>query len=98
MYYNTYTVLSFIVENGISKDPYYDVIMDDDLAMNQWPKAIDKIKTLPKPSVCAQVMNREMFDKYKHYTTAYGWTIARAINTTAKNPDSIVGCHAGDTV
>ena len=96
MYYNTCTVLSFIVENGISKDPYYDVIMDDDLAMNQWPKAMDKIKTLPKPSVCAQVMNREMFDKYKHYATAYGWTIARAINTTAKNPDSIVGCHAGD--
>jgi protein-arginine kinase len=78
-------------------DPDFDLIMNDDLAQNQWPKALDEIKKGAKMPLMAQVMTPELFEKYKNIKTEKaGWTIARAINTGVCYPSSFVGCHAGD--
>ncbi|HIP40523.1 MAG TPA: arginine kinase [Desulfocapsa sulfexigens] len=79
-------------------DPFYDLIMDDDLARNQWPGKIDQLKKDGKHlSLMAQAMNKEKFEALKnHKTRTAGWTIARAINTGTLYPSSSVGCHAGD--
>ena len=79
-----------------SVDPYYDLIMNDDLAANNYPSAMDDHKKAAKASLAAQVMTRTLFDKYKDIKTKSGWTIARAINTGVCYPGSFVGCHAGD--
>lgn len=44
----------------------------------------------------AKNINRELFEKLKDHKTPNGWTLARAINTGTLNPDSFIGCHAGD--
>lgn len=77
-------------------DPYYDLIMDEDLANNEWPKLLDEHQKQEKQSIMAQVMTREIWDKYKDHKTKNGWTLARAINTGVTNPTSFLGCHAGD--
>lgn len=77
-------------------DPYYDLILDEDLAKNQWPKKMDEHKKEEKQSVMVQVMTKEMFDSLKDLKTKNGWTISRAINTGVINPTSFTGCHAGD--
>ncbi len=41
-------------------------------------------------------ISKELFEKYKNHKTPNGWTIAKAINTGTLNPDSFIGCHAGD--
>lgn len=41
-------------------------------------------------------MTPELFEKLKEKATSNGWTLARAVNTSAMNPKSFVGCHAGD--
>lgn len=79
-----------------SLDPYYDLIMDEDLAKNQWPKAMKVAKSQDRVSLMAQVMTEEMFNSLKDRTTKNGWSIARAINTGTVNPTSFMGCHAGD--
>lgn len=75
-----------------------DLIMDDDLAMNKWPKKLTDYKKAGRNlSLMAQVMTPEIFEKYKHKKTKSGnWTIARAINTGTLYSNSFVGCHAGD--
>ncbi len=80
------------------QDPFYDLILDDDLARNQWPKKIDQFKKDPNHiSLMAQTMTRKKFEALKnHKTNTAGWTIARAINTGTLYPSSTVGCHAGD--
>ena len=77
-------------------DPYYDLILDEDIAKNQWPPKMDDLKKAEKQSLMAQVMSKELFDKLKDIKTKNGWTIARAINTGVLNPSSFMGCHAGD--
>ena len=79
-------------------DPFYDLIMDNDLARNQWPEKIDQLKREGKHlSLMAQAMTREKFEALKnHKTRTAGWTIARAMNTGTLYPSSSVGCHAGD--
>ena len=42
-------------------DPYYDLILDEDLAKNQWPKKMDEQKKEERQSVMVQVMTKEMF-------------------------------------
>lgn len=77
-------------------DPYYDLILDDDIAKNQWPPKMDEYKKAEKQSLMAQCMTKEIFDKLKNHKTKNGWTIARAINTGVTNASSFMGCHAGD--
>lgn len=83
---------------GPDVDPYFDLILDDDLAKNEWPKNLAKYQESgDKLSLMAQVMTPEIFEKYKDKKTeAAGWTIARAMNTGTCHPTSFVGCHAGD--
>ena len=83
---------------GPDVDPYFDLIMDDDLANNEWPKKLAQYKEDGgKLSLMAQTMTQEIFENYKDKKTkAAGWTIARAINTGTCYSSSFVGCHAGD--
>ena len=83
---------------GPDVDPYFDLIMDDDLAANRWPKKLTEYKNSGKKiSLMAQIMTPELFEKYKDKKTKSGqWTIARAINTGTSYSRSIIGCHAGD--
>jgi len=83
---------------GPDVDPYFDLILNDDLANNVWPKKLTEYQNSgDKLSLMAQAMTPEIFDKYKNMTTASAkWTIARAMNTGTCYPTSFVGCHAGD--
>jgi len=80
------------------KDPYFDLIMNNDLSNNEWPSVIDQYKADSNHvSLMAQNMTKDLFKQYKnHKTKNAGWTIARAINTGTCYPSSFVGCHAGD--
>ena len=79
-------------------DPATDLVLDDDLAKNAWPKALSvQQSTQDQLSLMAKVMTPELFEKLKEKKTgAAGWTIARAINTGTVYGNSFVGCHAGD--
>ena len=79
-------------------DPATDLVLDDDLAKNAWPKALSvQQSTQDQLSLMAKVMTPELFEKLKEKKTgAAGWTIARAINTGTVYGHSLVGCHAGD--
>ena len=83
---------------GPDTDPYFDLILDDDLARNEWPKKLTEYQASgDKLSLMAQAMTPEIFEKYKDKKTeSAGWTIARAINTGTCYSTSFVGCHAGD--
>jgi len=77
-------------------DPFFDLIMDEDLTKNQWPHALVEAHKQEKQSLMAQVMTKDVFDSLKELKTSNGWTIARAINTGTMNTTSFMGCHAGD--
>nr|ABH10974.1 arginine kinase [Suberites ficus] len=79
-------------------DPYFDLIIDEDLKKNQWPqKLIASQKEGGNMSLMCQTMTKEMFEKLKGLkTSSGGWTVARAMNTGTLYPTSFVGCHAGD--
>ncbi|XP_038049371.1 arginine kinase-like isoform X2 [Patiria miniata] len=82
-------------------DPFFDLIMDDDLAKNQWPKQLTSHQEEGKKgkdvSLMGKVMTPELFNKLKDIKTkTAGWTIARAMNTGTCYQSSFVGCHAGD--
>lgn len=83
---------------GPDVDPNFDLILDDDLAQNKWPKKLTEHKKAGgKQSLMAQAMTPEIFENYKDLKTkSAGWTIARAINTGTCYLSSFVGCHAGD--
>jgi len=69
-----------------------------DLCSCSYPAKIDEYKTRDHVSLMAQVMTRELYDKYKNKVSSgpAKWTIARAINTGVMYPSSFCGCHAGD--
>ncbi|KAH3844705.1 hypothetical protein DPMN_086966 [Dreissena polymorpha] len=90
------TVTQSMAKEDASIDPYFHLILNDDLAENNWPKVFDEYKKQPKHSLLAQTMSKALFDKLKNVQSSSGWTIARAINTGVCFPDSFVGCHAGD--
>lgn len=83
---------------GPEVDPYFDLIMDDDLARNVWPKKLTEYKNEGgKLSLMAKAMSPEIFEEYKDKKTkSANWTIARSINTGTCYSTSFVGCHAGD--
>ncbi|XP_057303025.1 arginine kinase-like isoform X2 [Hydractinia symbiolongicarpus] len=92
----TYVTLSEAKKNA-KIDPNFDLILDDDLAQNKWPKQLDEHKTKEKQSLMAQTVDQKLFNKLKQLKTEKaGWTIARAINTGVCYPTSFMGCHAGD--
>lgn len=76
------------------------MIFDEDLAENKYPASfVAARESLAKGEHCslaAKAVTPEMFEKLKNKATGNGWTLARAINTSAMNPKSFVGCHAGD--
>ena len=82
-----------------NEDIYFDLIMDEDLAENKYPKAfIEARKAVEKGEHCslaAKAVSPEVFEELKGKKSPNGWTLARAINTAAMNPKSFVGCHAG---
>lgn len=96
----TMTTPTYITQStaGEDVDPYFDLIVNDDLAKNVWPNALTAAKESgEKQSLMAQAMTPEIFEKYKDKKTKLaGWTIARAMNTGTCYPTSFVGCHAGD--
>uniref|UniRef100_A0A7S3D8H5 Arginine kinase n=1 Tax=Palpitomonas bilix TaxID=652834 RepID=A0A7S3D8H5_9EUKA len=81
-------------------DINFDLIMDDDLAQNKWPTALAVAQAKGSEgahvSLMGQAVTKEIWEKNKNKRTPNGWTFARAINTGVMNPDSFVGCHAGD--
>ena len=78
-------------------DPFFDLIIDDDLKKNQWPQKLTEHQSHEgRKSLMCQNMSKELFEKLKGLKTAGGWTIARAINTGTLYPTSFIGCHAGD--
>lgn len=79
-------------------DPFFDLILDEDLKENRWPKKLTQYKAQGgKMSLMCQIMTEELFEKLKdRKSSSGGWTIARAINTGTMYPTSFVGCHAGD--
>ena len=81
------------------KDPLYDLIMDEELDKNQYPKEkLDKARAAEHTSLMAAAATQDIWDKYKDKTSSgpAKWTLARAINTGVCYPHSFVGCHAGD--
>ena len=73
-------------------DPYFDLIMDEDLANNKWPKGLDEVKSKGTQCIAINAISKENFDKYKDIKTEKaGWTIARSINSGVINPSSFLG-------
>jgi len=80
-------------------DPFYDLIVEDSLAKNEYPKAkMDAARAAEHTSLAAKCCTQEVWDKYKDQvsTGAAKWTLARAVNSGTMYPHSFVGCHAGD--
>ena len=73
-------------------DEQYDVVMDPNLAKNEYPVISKNNK-----SMMAKYLTPEIWEELKDHRTASGqWTLAQAINTGCVNEDSLVGMHAGD--
>jgi len=73
-------------------DEQYDVVMDPNLAKNEYPVISKNNK-----SMMAKYLTPEIWEELKDHKTASGqWTLAQAINTGCVNEDSLVGMHAGD--
>lgn len=80
-------------------DPDYDLIMDEQLAKNEYPaEKMEAARAASHTSLCAKFCTPEIWEKYKDQKSSgkAGWTMARAINTGVMYPHSFVGCHAGD--
>ena len=82
-----------------NEDINFDLIMDEDLAQNKYPKAFIDAREDDKKgkhcSLAAKIVSPEVFEELKDKQSPNGWTLARAINTGTMNPKSFVGCHAG---
>ena len=77
------------VKNDTILDPYFDLIMDENLAKNEWSPKIDELKKQPKHSLAMKHLTRELFDKLKDLKTESAkWTLCRAINTSVMNSES----------
>ena len=80
-------------------DPLYDLIMDKQLARNEYPmEKLDTARAAVQTSLMAAAATKDVWDKYKDKVSSgpAHWTMARAINTGISYPHSFVGCHAGD--
>lgn len=80
-------------------DPDFDLIMEESLALNQYPAAkIKAYNEAENTSLAAKFCTPEIWEKYKDQKSSgpAQWTLARAINSGIMYPSSFVGCHAGD--
>ena len=80
-------------------DPLYDLILDENLAKNIYPKEkIEAAMAAEHTSLAAKFCTPEVWEKYKDQvsTGPAKWTLARAVNSGIMYPHSFVGCHAGD--
>jgi len=79
-------------ESGDEEKTQDAVVLNPTLIKNEYPaEELKKCKGL-----MAKLLTKELFDKMKDLKTKTGFTLARAINTGVKNPQSLVGIHAGD--
>tara|TARA_B100000780_G_scaffold169358_1_gene118513 strand:- start:950 stop:2170 length:1221 start_codon:yes stop_codon:yes gene_type:complete len=86
-------------ETKTDPDPLYDLIIEESLAKNIYPKEkLNAARAAPHTSLCAQFVTEDVWNKYKDVVSSgpAKWTMARAINTGVMYPESFVGCHAGD--
>ncbi len=80
-------------------DQDYALVMDSNLAANRYPKQkMDAARAASHTSLMAQVCTEPIWQRYKNKVSSgpAKWTLARAINTGVRYPESFVGCHAGD--
>jgi hypothetical protein len=80
-------------------DPDYDLIMDEQLAVNEYPaEKMEAARAADHTSLCAKFCTPEIWEQYKDTKSSgpAGWSLARAINSGVMYPSSFVGCHAGD--
>ena len=93
----------YLEQNGkvkkTSPDPLYDLIIDEQLGRNEYPREnIEAALASERPSLAAKFCTPEVWAKYKDVVSSgpAKWTIARSINSGVMYPESFVGCHAGD--
>ena len=80
-------------------DQDYSLIMDANLAANRYPtEKMEAARAASHTSMMAQVCTDAVWQRYKNKVSSgpAKWTLARAINTGVRYPESFVGCHAGD--
>jgi len=80
-------------------DPFFDLIMNDQLANNEFPtETYKEIVASDHQPMCVKHCNEELFNKLKDKKSLgkAQWTMARTINSGIQNPTSFVGCHVGD--
>jgi len=80
-------------------DPYFDLIMNESLAKNEFPTAeYEAIKASDHQPLCVKHLTPELFEEYKDKESSgpAKWTMKRTINSGIQNPTSFVGCHVGD--
>ena len=80
-------------------DEDFALIMDADLAANRYPTAkMEAARQAPHTSLMAEVCTDAIWQRYKSKASSgpAKWTLARAINSGVRYPESFVGCHAGD--
>jgi len=83
----------------VAPDPYFDLILDENLAKNEFPaKKVADIKKNDHVPLAIKHCTPELFEKLKNKksTGPAKWTMARTINSGVMNPTSFVGCHVGD--
>jgi protein-arginine kinase len=84
---------------AVGYDPAFDIMLDPQLAANQYPLAkLEVARAANHTSLAARFCTPSIWEKYKdkRSTGPAKWTLARAINTGVMYPESFVGCHAGD--
>jgi len=85
-----------------SKDPLFDLIIQDELKQNKYPKSVADYHKNPGAfghvPLCVKYCTPEVWEKYKNKksTGKAKWTMKRTINSGVMYPESFVGCHVGD--
>eukprot|EP01083_Nonionella_stella_P242851 846766_1 len=69
-----------------------EIALNATLAKNEYPaEELKKCK-----STMSKYLTKELFDKLKELKTKNGFMLKNALNTGVKNPQSLMGIHAGD--
>jgi len=78
--------------------PIYDdttlLLLNETLKQNIYPN--NEINMNTNKSLMAKYCTNILFDELKDLQTENGYTFALCINAGVKNPESIIGCYAGD--
>eukprot|EP01084_Bolivina_argentea_P295747 509270_1 len=68
------------------------IVLNGNLYQNIYP--LEELKQCT--SLMAKYLTKQLFDKLKNIQTKNGYMLKNAINTGVKNPQSLIGIHAGD--